>query len=129
MGMTAEAIKGQLRDPHTVFSHRVRYVNYGGCYYFKPMTAREFLRINVDKAVEHFHASYRNPAEFTVCLVSERAGADMTPRPLALTTEAKCANCGKKLKTKSPFFCFRRGFGCGAVQVVKFLQGPTGPGT
>lgn len=70
MSMTAEAIRGQLRDPNTAFSHRVRYVNYGGCYYFKPMTAQEFLRISVPSAVDLFNQSFHNPAEFTIIMVS-----------------------------------------------------------
>eukprot|EP00959_Pyramimonas_sp_CCMP1952_P379997 7960507-Pyramimonas_sp.AAC.1 len=71
MGMTAEYIEGLQRDPHHVFSNRVRYVNYGNCWYFKPMTKKEFLRVDPFEACDFFSKCFRNPKEFTVVLVSQ----------------------------------------------------------
>jgi predicted Zn-dependent peptidase len=67
--MTLEAIRTQSREPSSVFRNRVRYVNYGGCYYFAPMTARQFKRVCADEACAFFNSSFHNPAEFTVVLV------------------------------------------------------------
>ena len=78
MGMTAEYIEGLQRDPHHVFSNRVRYVNYGSCYYFKPMTKKEFLRVDPFDACAFFSQCFRNPREFTVVLVRFPPPADTT---------------------------------------------------
>jgi predicted Zn-dependent peptidase len=69
MGMTAEYIDGLQRDPQHVFSDRVRYINYGNCWYFKPMTSRQFLRVDPFEACAFFSQCFRNPKEFTIALV------------------------------------------------------------
>lgn len=46
MDMTRESIEAQIRNPLHAFSNRVRFINYGRCYYFEPFTMREFRRVD-----------------------------------------------------------------------------------
>lgn len=46
MRMTRETIAAQIRDPMYAFTNRVRFINYGRCYYFAPFTMREFRGVD-----------------------------------------------------------------------------------
>eukprot|EP00899_Mesostigma_viride_P018829 jgi/Mesvir1/26948/Mv20668-RA.1 len=69
MRMTREAIVAQNRDPLKVYGDRVRFLNYGNCYFYKPVTLEEFDRIDPHYSCQYFNNCFRNPAEFTVVLV------------------------------------------------------------
>jgi predicted Zn-dependent peptidase len=67
--MTRESIRAQARDPMWRFSNAVKQLNYGGCYYLEPLTEAGLARVDPSIALATFDAAFRNPAEFTVCLV------------------------------------------------------------
>eukprot|EP00850_Spirogloea_muscicola_P005254 SM000023S07710 [mRNA] locus=s23:983129:990756:- [translate_table: standard] len=69
MQMTEEAIKAQERDPYTAYSNRVRELNYGNSYYFKPITAAQLRRVDPRKACSYFDSCFKDPSVFTVAIV------------------------------------------------------------
>ncbi|BBN04021.1 zinc protease [Marchantia polymorpha subsp. ruderalis] len=79
MQMTREEIKAQERDPFTAYANRVRELNYGNSYYFKPVTARDLNKVNPKKACEYFDNSFRDPSSFTVAIVGNIEPAKAVP--------------------------------------------------
>ncbi|KAH7414951.1 hypothetical protein KP509_14G020500 [Ceratopteris richardii] len=69
MQMTKEAILAQERDPFTAFANRVRELNYGDSYYFKPVTVKELKKIDPKKACQYFDSCFKDPSTFTVAIV------------------------------------------------------------
>lgn len=69
MQMTKEAILAQERDPFTAFANRVRELNYGDSYYFKPVTVKELKKIDPKKACQYFDNCFKDPSTFTVAIV------------------------------------------------------------
>lgn len=67
--MTRESIRSQARDPGWRFSTEVKRLNYGRCYFLEPLTERGLSRVRPEESLAIFDAAFRNPAEFTVCLV------------------------------------------------------------
>ncbi|EFJ46689.1 hypothetical protein VOLCADRAFT_105434 [Volvox carteri f. nagariensis] len=66
--LVRQAIEAQLRNPLHSYHQRVRYINYGGCYYFKQLTLEEVDKVDPALALAHHNLSWRNPAEFTLVL-------------------------------------------------------------
>ncbi|KAG2499479.1 hypothetical protein HYH03_002426 [Edaphochlamys debaryana] len=64
--LVQQGLEAQLRNPLHAYHQRVRFVNYGGCYYFKQMTMEEFEHIDPALALAHHNLSWKNPAEFTL---------------------------------------------------------------
>lgn len=60
-------IAARVRNPLTSFSERVRFINYGHCYYFEPPTLPELDHIDAAAACRHFSEAFQNPAEFRLC--------------------------------------------------------------
>ncbi len=60
--------EAQQRNPLFSYHNRVRLVNYGGCYYFEPVTVEDLEAVELQGCCSHHNASYCNPAEFTVVL-------------------------------------------------------------
>ncbi|KAG6556881.1 hypothetical protein Mapa_001461 [Marchantia paleacea] len=79
MQMTREEIKAQERDPFTAYANRVRELNYGNSYYFKPVTARDLNKVNPKKACEYFDNSFKDPSSFTVAIVGNIEPAKAVP--------------------------------------------------
>ena len=73
--MVREAIGNQLRDPFTLYSRRVRYINYKS-YYFKPWTLEDFDSIDEKDALRFFSDSFSQPGQFTLVIVG---GLDSIP--------------------------------------------------
>eukprot|EP00250_Pteridium_aquilinum_P015299 c22507_g1_i1 orf=556-3573(+) len=69
MQMTEEAILAQERDPFTAFANRVRELNYGDSYYFKPVRVKELKKIDPKKACQYFDNCFKDPSTFTVAIV------------------------------------------------------------
>ncbi|CAM6103151.1 unnamed protein product [Calypogeia fissa] len=69
MQMTREAIKAQERDPFTAYANRVRELNYGNSYYFKPFTAKDLNKVDPKKACQYFDNCFKDPSSFTVAIV------------------------------------------------------------
>lgn len=69
MQMTREAIMAQERDPFTAFANRVRELNYGNSYYFKPVTVKELKKIDPIKSCHYFDNCFKDPSTFTVAIV------------------------------------------------------------
>ncbi len=53
------------------YGNRVRQVNYGNCYYFKPLTLEDLGKVDAHMACAFNNINYRNPAEFTLVLTGE----------------------------------------------------------
>eukprot|EP00798_Chlamydomonas_sp_ICE-L_P000547 gene547-1962_t len=60
--------QAQLRNPLHPFHKRVRFVNYGGCYYFEPIKLPDLEKVDPYIACAHHNMNYRNPEEFVVVL-------------------------------------------------------------
>ena len=43
---------------------QVRSINYGDCWYFRPMTVQQLDAVDAELACRHFNACWHNPAEF-----------------------------------------------------------------
>lgn len=56
MRQTAEA---QLRNPLHHYSTRVRLINYGDCYFFKPLTLEQVEQVDVHLAARHHNESFK----------------------------------------------------------------------
>ncbi|KAJ0986491.1 hypothetical protein J5N97_004847 [Dioscorea zingiberensis] len=65
----AEAILAQERDPYNVFANRVRELNYGNSYFFRPIRIGDLKKVNPIKACEYFNDCFKDPSTFTVVLV------------------------------------------------------------
>ncbi|XP_031108210.1 zinc protease PQQL-like isoform X1 [Ipomoea triloba] len=69
MQMAEEAIHAQERDPYTAFANRVRELNYGNSYFFRPIRIRDLQKVNPYKACEYFNNCFKDPSTFTVVIV------------------------------------------------------------
>ncbi|KAK6944867.1 Peptidase M16, N-terminal [Dillenia turbinata] len=69
MQMAEEAVRAQERDPHTVFANRVRQINYGNSYFFRPISIGDLRRANPLQACDYFNRCFKDPSTFTVVLV------------------------------------------------------------
>ncbi|CAA6666109.1 unnamed protein product [Spirodela intermedia] len=69
MQMTEEAILAQERDPYTAFANRVRELNYGNSYFFRPIRICDLKKVDPIKACEYFNNCFKDPSNFTVVLV------------------------------------------------------------
>lgn len=47
MTQVAQNIEAQLRNPLYHYHHKVRLINYGGCYYFEPMTLETLAKVMI----------------------------------------------------------------------------------
>ncbi|GIL74679.1 hypothetical protein Vretimale_2315 [Volvox reticuliferus] len=66
--LVRQAIEAQLRNPLHSYHQRVRYINYGGCYYFKQLTLEDVDRVDPALALAHHNLSWQNPGEYTLVL-------------------------------------------------------------
>ncbi|GBG85044.1 hypothetical protein CBR_g39508 [Chara braunii] len=69
MQMTEEAIKAQERNPFTAYANRVRSLNYGDSYYFKPVTVADLSKVDPVKSCAYFDQCFKEPSSFTVVIV------------------------------------------------------------
>lgn len=74
-----ESIRNQIRDPSAEYLRRLKDINYGKSFYFKPWTIPDFDSIDAKEACEFFTKCFHNPGEFTLVVVGdigEISGAD-----------------------------------------------------
>ena len=71
MRIVRQGLEAQVRDPAFPFNTRVKEVNYGNSYYFKPMTAEGLASIDPHLSCSFHNMNYRNPAEFVLVLTGE----------------------------------------------------------
>ncbi|KAJ7536029.1 hypothetical protein O6H91_12G054400 [Diphasiastrum complanatum] len=71
MQMTREAIMAQERDPFMAYATRVRELNYGNSYYFKPITVKDLRKVDPKKACRYFDSCYKDPSLFTIAIVGK----------------------------------------------------------
>lgn len=71
MQMAEEAIYAQERDPYTAFVNRVREINYGNSYFFKPIRISDLKKVNPIRACEYFNNCFKDPSAFTVVIVGK----------------------------------------------------------
>ncbi|XP_058068278.1 zinc protease PQQL-like isoform X2 [Magnolia sinica] len=69
MQMAEEAIRAQERDPYTAFANRVRELNYGNSYFFRPIRISDLRKVDPIKACEYFNSCFKDPSNFTVVIV------------------------------------------------------------
>ncbi|XP_022154671.1 zinc protease PQQL-like isoform X1 [Momordica charantia] len=69
MQMAEEAVRAQERDPYTAFANRVKELNYGNSYFFRPIRLRDLQKVDPQKACEYFNKCFRDPSTFTVVIV------------------------------------------------------------
>ena len=53
--ITRETVESQTRNPQFAWSQKVRQVNYGGCYYFEPISVADVDAMDPAVACEHFN--------------------------------------------------------------------------
>ncbi len=66
-----EAIQNQIRDPVTKYVEKLKFVNYGKSFYFRPWTLAEFDAINAEESCEFFSECFQHPGEFTVIVLGD----------------------------------------------------------
>ncbi|KAJ9517538.1 hypothetical protein QJQ45_024978 [Haematococcus lacustris] len=64
--LVKQSVEANLRNPLSQYQTRCKEINYGDCYYFKPVTLEELDRVDMQQAVAHHNRSFKNPAEFTL---------------------------------------------------------------
>ncbi|XP_051150426.1 zinc protease PQQL-like isoform X2 [Andrographis paniculata] len=69
MQMAEESVRAQERDPYTAFSNRVREINYGSSYFFRPIKINNLRKVDPIKACEYFNNCFKDPSTFTVVIV------------------------------------------------------------
>ncbi|XAR67091.1 C-terminal processing peptidase [Bertholletia excelsa] len=69
MQMAEEAVRAQERDPYTAFANRVRELNYGNSYFFRPIRIKDLRKVDPFKACEYFDNCFKDPSTFTVVIV------------------------------------------------------------
>ncbi|XP_021751377.1 zinc protease PQQL-like [Chenopodium quinoa] len=69
MEMAEEAVRAQERDPYTAFENRVREINYGNSYFFRPIRISDLKKVDAYKACEYFSNCFKDPSTFTVVVV------------------------------------------------------------
>ncbi|XP_041006250.1 zinc protease PQQL-like isoform X1 [Juglans microcarpa x Juglans regia] len=69
MQMAEEAVRAQERDPYTAFANRVKELNYGNSYFFRPIRIRDLQKVDPLKACEYFNHCFKDPSTFTVVIV------------------------------------------------------------
>ncbi|BAB09891.1 zinc protease PQQL-like protein [Arabidopsis thaliana] len=69
MQMAEESVRARERDPYTVFANRVKELNYGNSYFFRPIRISELRKVDPLKACEYFNSCFRDPSTFTVVIV------------------------------------------------------------
>ncbi|KAK0571738.1 hypothetical protein LWI29_020838 [Acer saccharum] len=69
MQMAEEAVHAQERDPYTAFANRVKELNYGDSYFFKPIRISDLQKVDPIKACEYFNDCFKDPSTFTVVII------------------------------------------------------------
>ncbi|XP_027343571.1 zinc protease PQQL-like isoform X1 [Abrus precatorius] len=69
MQMAEEAVCAQDRDPYTAFANRVKELNYGNSYFFRPIKKSDLQKVDPLKACEYFSKCFKDPSTFTVVIV------------------------------------------------------------
>lgn len=82
MQMAEEAVRAQERDPYTAFANRVRELNYGDSYFFRPIRISDLRKVDPIKACEYFNSCFNDPSTFTLVIVGNIDPA--IARPLIL---------------------------------------------
>ncbi|KAI4350751.1 hypothetical protein L6164_005172 [Bauhinia variegata] len=69
MQMAEEAVRAQDRDPYTAFTNRVKELNYGNSYFFRPIRSSDLRKVDPIRACEYFNNCFKDPSTFTVVIV------------------------------------------------------------
>ncbi|GAY50432.1 zinc protease PQQL-like [Citrus sinensis] len=69
MQMAEEVIRAQERDPYTAFANRVKEINYGNSYFFRPIRISDLQKVDPLKACDYFNSCFKDPSTFTVVIV------------------------------------------------------------
>ncbi|XP_068334934.1 zinc protease PQQL-like [Pyrus communis] len=69
MQMAEEVVRAQDRDPYTAFANRVKELNYGNSYFFRPIRISDLRKVDPLKACEYFNKCFKDPSTFSVVIV------------------------------------------------------------
>ncbi|XP_027932710.1 zinc protease PQQL-like, partial [Vigna unguiculata] len=69
MQMVEEAVSAQDRDPYIAFTNRVKELNYGNSYFFRPIRKSDLQKVDPRKACEFFSTCFKDPSTFIVVIV------------------------------------------------------------
>ncbi|KAJ9183853.1 hypothetical protein P3X46_007659 [Hevea brasiliensis] len=69
MQMAEEAVRAQERDPYTALADRGKELNYGNCYFFRPIRINDLRKVDPLKACKYFNSCFKDPSTFTVVIV------------------------------------------------------------
>ncbi|KAJ8766724.1 hypothetical protein K2173_005335 [Erythroxylum novogranatense] len=69
MQMAEEAVRAQERDPYTAFANRVKEINYGNSYFFRPIRINDLQKVDPINACEYFNGCFKDPSTFTIVIV------------------------------------------------------------
>uniref|UniRef100_A0A2P2LQ34 Putative zinc protease PqqL isoform X2 n=1 Tax=Rhizophora mucronata TaxID=61149 RepID=A0A2P2LQ34_RHIMU len=69
MQMAEEEVRARERDPYTAFADRVKELNYGKSYFFRPIRINDLPSVDPIKACEYFNQCFKDPSTFTVVIV------------------------------------------------------------
>ncbi|KAI9119409.1 hypothetical protein K1719_010084 [Acacia pycnantha] len=79
MQMAEEAVRAQDRDPYTAFTNRVKELNYGNSYFFRPIRKSDLQKVDPLKACEYFSNCFKDPSTFTVVIVGNIVSSVAVP--------------------------------------------------
>ncbi|ONH97864.1 hypothetical protein PRUPE_7G214900 [Prunus persica] len=69
MQMAEEVVRAQDRDPYTAFANRVKELNYGNSYFFRPIRISDLRKVDPLKACEYFNKCFKDPSTFSIVIV------------------------------------------------------------
>ncbi|XP_061994559.1 zinc protease PQQL-like isoform X2 [Rosa rugosa] len=69
MQMAEEMVRNQDRDPYTAFANRVKELNYGNSYFFRPTRISDLQKVDPMKACEYFNKCFKDPSTFSMVIV------------------------------------------------------------
>ncbi|KAI5320256.1 hypothetical protein L3X38_039964 [Prunus dulcis] len=69
MQMAEEVVRAQDRDPYTAFANRVKELNYGNSYFFRPIRISDLQKVDPLKACEYFNKCFKDPSTFSIVIV------------------------------------------------------------
>ncbi|KAL6558843.1 hypothetical protein OROMI_019193 [Orobanche minor] len=79
MQMKEESIRANERDPYTVFAKRVKEINYGNSYFFRPIKVGDIRKVDPFRACEYFNNCFKDPSTVTVVIVGNIEPATACP--------------------------------------------------
>jgi predicted Zn-dependent peptidase len=68
MRLVKQNLEAQMRSPGYEYSNRVKLINYGDCYYWRPTEVKDLDQVDLHLACAFHNINFRNPGEFTMVI-------------------------------------------------------------